>query len=110
ADLLAPQPIGVLLAGICAALVAAVIGVAAKGGIAVYATIGLLGVAAVGGSLLVTGAAVDVPAAVSIVAVGLFLAGTLGPGSPPGWPGGACRTCRAPPRSCSKPSIRCPAP
>ena len=79
ADVFDPHSSGVLLSGICAVLVAAAIGVATRGGIAVYSTVVLLGLAAIAGSLLVTGTSADVPGATSIVAVALFLVGTLGP-------------------------------
>ena len=79
ADVFAPDATGVLVAGICAAAVAAAIGVITRGGIEVYATVVLLGCALIAGSLLVTAASEDLAASVTIVAVGFFLGGTLGP-------------------------------
>jgi type VII secretion integral membrane protein EccD len=78
ADVLAPQPSGVLLSGICVVLVAAALAAATRGGIAVYGTAGLLGICGILGSVLLTGTSADVPGAVSIVAVFLFLFATFG--------------------------------
>jgi type VII secretion integral membrane protein EccD len=55
------------------------IGLATRGGIAVYGTAVLLGVCAIVGSLLVTGTSADVIGATSTVAVALFLFGSFGP-------------------------------
>jgi type VII secretion integral membrane protein EccD len=51
---------------------------ATRGGIAVYGTAGLLGICGILGSVLLTGTSADVPGAVSIVAVFLFLFATFG--------------------------------
>ncbi|MFC0432697.1 type VII secretion integral membrane protein EccD [Kutzneria buriramensis] len=77
-DLLAPQPSGVLLAGVCVVLVAGALAAATRGGVAVYGTAGLLGICAILGSVLRTGTAADTAGAVSIVAVTLFLFATFG--------------------------------
>lgn len=78
ADLVAPQPSGILLSGICVVLVAGALSAATRGGIAVYGTAGLLGICAILGSVLRTSTEADTPSAISIVAVALFLFATFG--------------------------------
>jgi type VII secretion integral membrane protein EccD len=79
ADIGPVTPSGVLFAGLAAGLVAAALGLTSPRATAVYATIGALSAAAVAGSALVLGTALDMTGAATVVTLVLFLLGAFGP-------------------------------